>query len=189
MNHLLIGHCHSAPSNIHDQCILVVIIVPISFEWHMLPCIKHIQRNISHHSTLNVQFSMRKKGIWNTWANNTAHANAFTFSRQRYFKMLYILIYSFNWVIVYSTVHPLTLKVFVEFALCTSFMIEQYIMLHLTYYTTVVVIYIYSITGCGQLLGTFVPTNIAQSCILIVIFQSFVHVAGCCFADDFSYCL
>ena len=85
---------------------------------------------------------MRKKGSWNTQAYNIAHVNAFKFSRQRYFKMLYILIYSFNWVIVYSTVHPLTLNIFVEFALCISFIIEWYTMLHLTYYTTVVVIYI-----------------------------------------------
>jgi len=146
LNHLHNGHCHNAPSNMHDPCILVGTIVPINFEWHMLPCINdcslacHIQHNISHHTTLNVQFSMRKKSSWNTRAYNIAHTNAFTFSIQRYFKMLYILIYSFNWVIVYSTVHPLTLNVIVEFALCTSFIIEWYIMLHLTYYTTVVVI-------------------------------------------------
>jgi len=39
MNHLLIGHCHNAPSNIHDPCIFVGTIVPINFESLMLACL------------------------------------------------------------------------------------------------------------------------------------------------------
>jgi len=39
MTHLITGHCHNAPSNIHDSCILVGTIVPINFESHMLACI------------------------------------------------------------------------------------------------------------------------------------------------------
>jgi len=84
---------------------------------------------------------MRKKDSWNTPVYNIECANAFRCSGQRYFKMLYILLYSFSWVIVYSAAHPLTLNIFCWICRVYYFIVEWYIMLHLTYYTTVVLIH------------------------------------------------